>query len=39
MTPGRPVIAAQKQKKRPPRCIGNDLRQMLTCCQFINWVA
>ena len=36
MTRAKPVIAAQKQKKSPPRCIGNDLRQMLTHCQFIN---
>lgn len=35
MTRVKPVIAA-KRKKRPPRCIGNDLRQMLTYCQFIN---
>ena len=35
MTRAKPVIAA-KRKKRPPRCIGNDLGQMLTHCQFIN---
>lgn len=35
MTRAKPVIAA-KRKKRPPRCIGNDLGQMFTHCQFIN---
>lgn len=35
MTRAKPVIAA-KRKKRPSRCIGNDLGQMLTHCQFIT---
>lgn len=26
----------RETKKRSPRCIGNDLGQMLTHCQFIN---
>ena len=35
MTRAKPVIAA-KRKKRSPRCIGNDLGQMLTHSQFTN---
>lgn len=36
MTRAKPVIAARKRKKRSPRCIGNDLGQMLTHSQFTN---
>ena len=37
-TPARPVIAAQKQKKSPPRRNGNGLRQKDTRTQFTSRV-
>lgn len=38
MTRVKPVIAAQKRKKSPPRRNGNELRQMDTRTQFTSRV-
>lgn len=38
MTRAKPVIAAQKQKKSPPRRNGNGLRQKDTRTQFTSRV-